>query len=164
MMSSNPAHDPSFCVPRMGYEYWPEGLYTILKEYARRWPTLPMIVSESGIATQVGERRAENVVRTLEQIDRARAEGVDVRGYYHWSLYDNFEWAQGYGPHFGLYSVDRGSMARSPTAAVAAFAEIAAARSLPGSTRDRLGGDGPLTPEPGVPTDPPSCTPDGLGF
>ena len=45
-------------------------------------------------------------MRILEAIARARDDGVDVRGYYHWSLTDNFEWAEGFGPRFGLYSVD----------------------------------------------------------
>ena len=54
-------------------------------------------------------------MRVLESIARARDDGVDVRGYYHWSLTDNFEWAEGFGPHFGLYSVDYASYARTPT-------------------------------------------------
>jgi beta-glucosidase len=146
-----PASDPSNCVPTMGYEYWPEGLYTILKEYSRRWPGLPLVVSESGIATKVGERRAENVVRALEQIDRARAEGVDVRGYYHWSLYDNFEWAEGYEPRFGLYTVDYGSFSRTATTGATVLGEIAGSRTLASATRVTYGGLGPMTPEPGVP-------------
>ena len=60
--------------------------------------TLPLVVTEAGIATNVGARRTENIVRVLEQIERARADGVDVRGYYHWSLMDNFEWAEGLRP------------------------------------------------------------------
>jgi beta-glucosidase/6-phospho-beta-glucosidase/beta-galactosidase len=141
-------HDPSLCVPTMGYEFWPEGMYLVLKEYARRWPTLPLVVSESGIATQVGERRAEAVVRALEQIDRARAEGVDVRGYYHWSLIDNFEWAEGYAPRFGLYTVDYTSFARTPTAGATVLGDIVSARTLTPAQRARYGGLGAMTPEP----------------
>ena len=67
-----------------------------------------MTVTESGFATDLGVRRSEHIVRSLEQIARARDEGVDVRGYYHWSLIDNFEWAFGWKPRFGLYSVNAG--------------------------------------------------------
>ena len=144
-----PPLDPTFCVPQMGYEYWAPGIYDVLRDFGSRWPTTPLMVTEAGIATSVGERRAQNVVRTLEQIDRARAAGVDVRGYYHWSLMDNFEWAEGFAPKFGLYSVDPASYARTPTAGVDALAEVAGARKLSASLRHKWGGIGPMTPEPG---------------
>ena len=82
----------------MGYEFWAPGLYNVLTDFGTRYKSLPLLVTEAGIATNVGERRAENIVRILEQIDRARQSGVDVRGYYHWSLMDNFEWAEGFAP------------------------------------------------------------------
>ena len=149
--------DPTFCVPTMGYEFWAEGLYTILRDFGTRWPDLPLIVSEAGIATEVGARRAENVVRVLEQIDRARRDGVDVRGYYHWSLFDNFEWAEGFGPRFGLYRVDYDTFERTPTGGATVLAEIAGARVLTAAQRTTFGGSGPMTPEPGVPDDPAFC-------
>ena len=82
----------------MKYEYWPQGLYKILKELDLAFPALPMAVTEGGIATKNGERRADNIVRSLEGIAQAISEGVDVRGYYHWSLMDT-EWLEGYEPH-----------------------------------------------------------------
>jgi beta-glucosidase/6-phospho-beta-glucosidase/beta-galactosidase len=143
-----PPLDLTYCVPIMGYEYDPAGLAAILEDMGQRWPGLPLYVTEAGIATDVGERRAENVVRTFEQIDRARAAGVDVRGFYHWSLYDNFEWALGFGPHFGLYSVDRTTYARTPTLGAQVFGAIAQSRSVTTDQRTKYGGTGPLTPEP----------------
>ncbi|MCS6900088.1 MAG: family 1 glycosylhydrolase, partial [Myxococcales bacterium] len=131
----------------MNYEYHPPGIYTVLKDYTQRYPQLPLVVSEAGIATEVGKRRAENIVRTLEQIERARSEGADVRGYYHWSLYDNFEWAEGYGPRFGLYRVDYSTYARTPTEGATVLAQIAGSRRLPEALRAAHGGEGPLTPE-----------------
>lgn len=147
--------DRTWWVPAMKYEYFAPGLYDVLADFGQRWPDLPLVVSEGGIATDVGARRAENVVRTLEQIARARAAGVDVRGYYHWSLYDNFEWSEGYAPHFGLYRVDfGGSYERTPTEGATVYGAIAGARTLVGDQRTRYGGDGPMTPEPG--SNPPS--------
>jgi len=137
------------CVPAMKYEYYEPGIYEILKDYAARYPTLPMVVSESGIATENGERRAQHVVRSLEQIARARDEGVDVRGYYHWSLFDNFEWAEGFEPRFGLYHVDYTTYARTPTAGATALGEIAKSRTLTTETRASRGGVGPMAEEPG---------------
>ena len=140
-----PPKDPSFCVPQMGYEFWAPGLFNVLEDFGTRYKTLPLLVTEAGLATSVGERRAENVVRILEQIDRARAAGYDVRGYYHWSLMDNFEWAEGFAPKFGLYSVDLNTFARTPTAGADQFAAIAGARKLDATTRSKRGGDGPMT-------------------
>jgi beta-glucosidase len=149
-----PPLDPTFCVPAMSYEYDPAGLYDVLTDLGSRWPSLPLLVSEAGIATDVGERRAENVVRTLEQIDRARSAGVDVRGYYHWALLDNFEWQLGFAPHFGLYHVDRSTFARSPTLGATLFSQITASRTLTTDLREQWGGLGPLTVEPNPPAGP----------
>jgi beta-glucosidase len=140
--------DPTYFVPDMGYESDPQGLYPVLKDFAARYPGLPLLVTESGIASDSGKRRAEFTVRALEQIDRARSEGVDVRGYYHWSLMDNFEWLHGYGPRFGLYSVDRTTMERTPTEAAELYSAIAKSRTLTDKVRRIYGGSGPLTPEP----------------
>jgi beta-glucosidase len=143
-----PALDPTKRVPTMQYEYYEPGVYDVLVDFAARWPSLPMTVTESGIATEVGRRRAEHVVRSLEQIWRAREEGVDVRGYYHWSLMDNFEWAEGYEPRFGLYAVDRATFERTPTEGAVMLGDIVERRLLPMSTRLEYGGVGPMTPEP----------------
>ncbi len=159
-----PPHDATFCVPAMHYEFWAPGIYNVLHDFSTRWPDLPLVVSESGLATEVGPRRAENIVRTLEQIDRARQEGADVRGYYHWSLYDNFEWAEGFKPRFGLYTVDYNSYARNATDGAIVLGEIAGARSLTVAQRSRYGGEGPMTAEPGVPASAALCTKNAIGF
>lgn len=145
-----PAIDPSTCVPEMGYEFHAPGLFTILEDLGTRYPDLPLVVTEAGIATEAGERRAENVVRILEQIARARDAGYDVRGYYHWSLFDNFEWSEGFGPRFGLYRVDYDSYARTPTTAVDVMAEVTSEHVLTSALREAWGGDRPMTPEPGA--------------
>src|SRR5207237_9533869 len=63
-----PPTDPTYCVPRMGYEGWTDGIHDILIAFGKRYPGLPLVVTEAGIATDVGKRRAENVVRILESI------------------------------------------------------------------------------------------------
>jgi beta-glucosidase len=137
----------------MRYEYQAEGLFDVLAAFHARYqttgPALPFVITEAGIATEVGTRRAENVVRTLEQISRAIDAGVDVRGYYHWSFMDNFEWAEGYEPRFGLYRVERtGTYPRTITEGGTVLGAIAAARTLTHEQRTTYGGVGPMTPEP----------------
>lgn len=143
-----PELDPSYHVPMMNYEHYPEGLYLRLSDFASRWPDLPMTVTESGIATEAGPRRAEAIVRALESIERARSEGADVRGYYHWSLSDNYEWAEGFEPRFGLYSVDYESdYARVATMGVDVLTQIVAERAIGDDLRATHGGEGPMSPE-----------------
>jgi len=139
--------DPSYCVPSMGYEHYAPGLETVLGAFSERYPGLPLVVSEGGIGTELGERRAENVVRALEHIQNAKKAGVDVRGYFHWSLYDNFEWAEGFVPRFGLYRTDYQSYERTPTLGADVLKEIAGARKLTAALRKTYGGTGPMTPE-----------------
>ena len=153
-----PPKDATHCVPSMGYEFDAPGLYTVLTSFAARYPSLPLVVTEAGLATEVGARRAENIVRVLEQIGRARADGVDLRGFYYWSLTDNFEWAEGFGPRFGLYRVDydRGH-ARTATEGATVLGAIAQSRELSADQRRTYGGDGPMTPEPGAPATVRAC-------
>ncbi len=142
-----PPADPSHWVPAMRYEYYEPGIYNILSDFSKRWPGLPMTVTESGLATENGKRRAEHVVRSLEQIHRALVDGVDVRGYYHWSLYDNFEWAEGYEPRFGLYRVDFDTYDRVATEGAIMLGEIARRRGISTATLETYGGLGPMSPE-----------------
>ncbi|QDG53801.1 glycoside hydrolase family 1 protein [Persicimonas caeni] len=140
-----PSRDASHWVPSMGYEYYEPGIYNVLTDLSERYPDVPLVVTEAGIAAKNGTRRAENVVRTLEQMQRAIDDGVDLRGYYHWSLMDNFEWAEGYHPKFGLYSVDLDTMERTPTEGATVFGEVAGARKLTEAQRDDYGGLGPMS-------------------
>jgi beta-glucosidase len=73
-----------------------------------------LLVTENGIGTDDDEQRIEYVQAALEGVLRAISEGIDVRGYTYWSLLDNFEWAYGYRPRFGLVSVDRTTFERTP--------------------------------------------------
>jgi beta-glucosidase len=112
----------------LGWELYPEGLYLLLERYATGG--LPLVVTENGMDDRTGERRPYYLRSHLYAVEQAVARGVDVRGYFHWSLIDNFEWAEGYEPRFGLFRVDRGDaeLTRQATPAVETFRE--AARNL----------------------------------
>ncbi len=88
----------------VGWEIYPEGLERALRELGQFG--LPVIVTENGIADAVDRWRPEFIRQSLAAIERSRRAGVDVRGYFHWSLLDNFEWADGFEGRFGLYAVD----------------------------------------------------------
>jgi beta-glucosidase len=112
----------------MGWEIYPEGLYRVLVRFQSfGWP---LLVAESGVADRAGTVRPGFIRSHIYALDRARAEGVDVIGYMHWSLMDNFEWSHGYAGRFGLYTIDFAGdpgLARRPTAAVATFQQLARA-------------------------------------
>ena len=75
---------------------------------------------------RTGDRRPYFLKSHLYAVERAVAEGVPVRGYYHWSLMDNFEWAEGYAPRFGLFRIEREKdLTRRDTPAVETFREVA---------------------------------------
>jgi beta-glucosidase len=98
---------------QMGYEFYPEALEACIRQ-AARMSGCPVIVTENGIGTDDDTRRVEYTRRALDGVLRCLADGIDVRGYIHWSMMDNFEWLEGYRPKFGLVEVDRGSQARKP--------------------------------------------------
>lgn len=98
----------------MGYEFWPESLGACLR---RAWDytggSVPLLVTENGIGTNDDPQRIEYVQRALEGVLSCIADGIDVRGYTYWSLMDNFEWAFGYRPRFGIIEVDRATQRRT---------------------------------------------------
>lgn len=96
-----------------GYEYRPEALEHTVR-HAAAVTGKPIIVTENGIATNDDARRIAFIDTALEGLARCIADGIDVRGYVHWSLLDNFEWVFGYRQHFGLVKVDRSTFARTP--------------------------------------------------
>jgi beta-glucosidase len=115
----------------MGYEYWPQALEACLR---RAWSVtggrVPLLVTENGIGTTDDDQRIAFVRDALGGVLRCLADGVDVRGYVYWSLLDNFEWAFGYRPRFGLVAVDRTTFAREPKPSAAWFASVARANAL----------------------------------
>jgi beta-glucosidase len=119
------ADPPAGCqLTQMGWAVHPDGLCEILHRAAQTG--LPLYVTENGIATEDDSERIDYLGAHLAAVAQARAEGVDVRGYIHWSAFDNFEWAEGYGPKFGLIAVDRDTdFPRIPKPSAYAFARVA---------------------------------------
>jgi beta-glucosidase len=113
----------------LGWEVFPEGLGLLVRAWARR-SRLPIYVTENGIADAADSRRASFLVRHLAELAKAVAEGIDVRGYFHWSLLDNFEWADGYEPRFGLVAVDYSTQERRIRESAHVYARIARARRV----------------------------------
>jgi beta-glucosidase len=116
----------------MGYEFYPASLGHCLR---RAWDytggALPLLVTENGIGTTDDEQRIDYIRQALEGVLSAVADGIDVRGYTYWSLLDNFEWALGYKPRFGIANVDRATFARSAKPSAAWLTSVAAANALP---------------------------------
>jgi len=116
-------------VSDLGWEIYPRGLGDVVRRWAAR-SGLPVYVTENGIADARDTRRAAFLEAHLRELAAALRDGVDVRGYFHWSLLDNFEWAEGYEPRFGLVAVDYATLARTPRPSAAVYARIARTRSL----------------------------------
>jgi beta-glucosidase len=95
-----------------GWEIYPEGLYRALRMISSR-TTKPIYITENGIADDSDLRRAGFIEDHLLVTNRAIHDGMNVRGYFYWSLLDNFEWADGFDVRFGLYAVDYATQKRT---------------------------------------------------
>jgi beta-glucosidase len=123
-------------VTDMGWEIYPEGLRDQLIALHRDYPNLPPVyITENGMAEadrlQDGRvddpRRVDYLRRHLEAVAEARAAGVDVRGYFYWSLMDNYEWDSGYDKRFGIVHVDYATQQRTPKASALWYRDTIAA-------------------------------------
>jgi beta-glucosidase len=92
-------------VTEMGWEVYPAGFGAVLQRTAE--VGLPIVVTENGLATTDDHQRVRFLASHLSELKRALDDGVDVRGYLHWSAFDNFEWNHGHRPTFGLIGIDR---------------------------------------------------------
>jgi len=96
----------------MGYLFWPRSVeYTVRR--AAELAKIPIIITENGIGTSDDDQRIRYLSGALDSLRRCFDDGVDVRGYFQWSLLDNFEWNFGYRPRFGIVAVDRTTFQRS---------------------------------------------------
>lgn len=139
---------PGQPVTVMGYEDRPDALAAVCRYVWQRTAT-PIIVTENGFSGDDDDRRAAFITESLSCLHHAIVEGVDVRGYFYWSLLDNYEWMAGYGPKFGLVGVDRATQRRLIKGSALAYGAIAQAggftcESTATSTPQRLGAGTPL--------------------
>jgi beta-glucosidase len=116
--------------PRMqtGWEIYPEALENTVR-LAASHSGRPVVVTENGIATADDAQRIDYTASALAGVRRCLDDGVDVRGYLHWTLLDNYEWMAGYSKHFGLIEVDRETFERRPKPSLAWLGQVAAARA-----------------------------------
>jgi beta-glucosidase/6-phospho-beta-glucosidase/beta-galactosidase len=120
---------PSTCT-EFGWEIYPAGLTEMLAEAGSYG--LPIYITENGLADGDDDQRPGYLVRHLNVIDQAIAGNVaDVRGYFHWSLMDNFEWSSGYYPKFGLYVPNPKTPRLKARKSAKVFARITKANAIP---------------------------------
>jgi beta-glucosidase len=110
---------------QMAWTFSPEALGNTVR-YAAAVTGVPVIVTENGVASEDDAERVEYVSRALAALRGAMDDAVDVRGYFYWSLLDNFEWAEGYRPKFGLVACDRETFVRTPKPSAAWYAAVVA--------------------------------------
>ncbi len=117
-------------IPRsaMGWQIYPRGLFRLLK-YLKKFK-LPIYITENGIATQNDDERIKFIRDHLKQVVHALKEKVDVKGYFYWSLMDNFEWLDGFEPKFGLLEVNYDTFRRTIRPSAEAYKGICQTNEL----------------------------------
>jgi beta-glucosidase len=128
-------------VTGMDWEVQPEGLTRLLVRLKEEYDVPPLYITENGAAyddviaadgTIDDPGRLGFIDAHLRATYDAMQQGVDVRGYFAWSLLDNYEWAYGYAQRFGIVHVDYETQARTPKASARYYAQVAASGTLPG--------------------------------
>jgi beta-glucosidase len=122
------ADNENKAVSDLGWEIYPEGIYHILKNLKKF--NLPIYITENGLADAQDAQREKFIKDHLYWVHKAIQEGIDVRGYFYWSLLDNFEWAKGFWPRFGLVEMDYKTLKRKIRPSARAYGEICRNNSL----------------------------------
>ncbi|MCZ9880623.1 glycoside hydrolase family 1 protein [Arthrobacter sp. B2a2-09] len=123
----HPVHPENTLV---GNAYRPDALGIAVRHAWEVTGGVPVMVTENGIATADDGRRIEYTTTALEHLFACMGEGIDVRGYLHWSALDNYEWGH-WAPTFGLIAVDRETFERRPKPSLAWFGQVARDGALP---------------------------------
>ncbi|MBX4204855.1 MAG: glycoside hydrolase family 1 protein [Candidatus Doudnabacteria bacterium] len=123
-LKNRPEDKPEVMRSDMGWRTYPKGLYHVLLDLKKF--NKPIYITENGIANARDDMRKDFIREHLRWVARAIRGGADVRGYFYWSLIDNYEWADGYGPLFGLVEINRETLERKvrPSAEVIKEIEI----------------------------------------
>lgn len=118
-----------FDVSDMGWEIYPEGIFDVLMDFSDYHK--PIYITENGLASTNDDRRCRFLIGYLKEIYHAISYGIDVKGYFHWSLIDNFELADGFGPRFGLVEVDYATQKRTPRPSAHVYQRIIEENGIP---------------------------------
>ena len=105
----------------LGWEIYPKGLEDLLVRVSREYTKLPLYVTETGMSETDDTRRVQFYDDHLRAVANAQGQGADVRGFFAWSLLDNYEWAEGYNSRFGIVHVDYETQKRTPKGSYRAF-------------------------------------------
>lgn len=103
---------------QMDYEFYPEALEHVIRRVREEFHG-DLIVTENGVAVSDDSRRVEFIQRALQGVQNCVSDGIPVKGYFYWSLMDNFEWQKGFSMTFGLVAVDRKTQKRTPKPSLA---------------------------------------------
>jgi beta-glucosidase len=122
-----PPKDAKFTSAHM--EYYPQALEATIR-YTAGQVRLPIYVTENGVSTDDDAQRVAYINTAVQGVANCLKDGIDVRGYIHWSLLDNFEWIFGFGPRFGLIDVDRATMKRTVKPSARVLGNIARANGI----------------------------------
>lgn len=112
----------------MGWEIHPKGLEKVLRDASRL--NVPLIITENGIATRDSQKKIAFMREHIDVVENCRRMGMDIRGYFYWSLIDNYEWLEGLDARFGLYRVDFETLRRTPTNAASYYSYIIKSRNF----------------------------------
>jgi beta-glucosidase len=121
-----PAHPDNTLV---GTAYRPDAVGIAVRHTHEVTGGLPILITENGIATKRDEQRIAYTTGALEALEQAIADGIDIRGYLHWTLLDNYEWGH-WEPTFGLIEVDRTTFVRTPKPSLGWLGEVAQRNGL----------------------------------
>ncbi len=110
---------------QMGYEFRPQAVAATVTRVAELLPGKPIVVTEHGVSTADDAERIEFITEGLKALHPLISAGIPLKGYIHWSAFDNFEWAEGYRMEFGLIAVDRNTQERFPKPSAQFLGDIA---------------------------------------
>ncbi len=130
------AKDDKKDVSDLGWEVYPEGIFDVLTDMS---DGLPIYITECGIASTNDDRRTRFLIHYLQEVYQAIHAGVNIKGFFYWSLIDNYEWGRGFDARFGLVEVDFKTQARILRPSAEVYGEIAQHNGIPHKLLKLLG-------------------------
>lgn len=114
----------------LGWEIYPEGLFDVLADLSDH---IPIYITECGIASTNDDRRNRFLITYLHEVYRAIQSGINVKGFFYWSLIDNYEWHRGFDPRFGLIEIDYATQDRRLRPSALVYTDIIQHNGIPHS-------------------------------